>query len=198
VGRPPKFSKDQMLDSALALVAQGGPTALSVSAVADRLGAPSGSIYHRFGSRDLLAASLWLRSLENFQEGLLASLQNTDAVDAVLAAATHVLRWSRANLTEAQMLLQYRSSDLLTDGWPDELRDRNRDLRRTLDSAVDEINHRIGAVNATDRRRVTFALIDIPYGAVRGPLGRGRPPEPELDAIVADAVIAVLKNIRRA
>ncbi len=187
-----------MLDSALALVAQGGPTALSVSAVADRLGAPSGSIYHRFGSRDLLAASLWLRSLENFQEGLLASLQNTDAVDAVLAAATHVLRWSRANLTEAQMLLQYRSSDLLTDGWPDELRDRNRDLRRTLDSAVDEINHRIGAVNATDRRRVTFALIDIPYGAVRGPLGRGRPPEPELDAIVADAVIAVLKNIRRA
>ncbi|NOX28486.1 MAG: helix-turn-helix transcriptional regulator, partial [Actinobacteria bacterium] len=56
MGRRPKYSSDQILDAAASLLAADGPTALSVARIAARLGAPSGSIYHRFGSRDVLVA----------------------------------------------------------------------------------------------------------------------------------------------
>ena len=75
----------------------------------------------------------------------------------------------RGHLDDARLLLLFRSRDLIHGDWPSALgRD---DLVR-------------------DRRRVRFAAMDIPYGAVRGPLSRGRAPEPELDAMIDDAVVA--------
>ncbi|MEJ7734392.1 MAG: TetR family transcriptional regulator [Polyangiaceae bacterium] len=47
-GRPAKFDREELLDAALALVAEGGPAALTLAALARAAGAPTGSIYHRF------------------------------------------------------------------------------------------------------------------------------------------------------
>ncbi|WP_203337680.1 TetR family transcriptional regulator [Nocardioides limicola] len=44
------------------LLISGGPRAVSAQAVAAALSAPSESIYHRFASREALAAEVWLDS----------------------------------------------------------------------------------------------------------------------------------------
>lgn len=161
----------------------------------DRLGAPSGSIYHRFRSRDALVASLWLRAVERFQEGFVLALGNDDPITATRAAALFVLEWSRANIEDARILLLYRSSDFLVDGWPPEFGVRNRQQRARVAEAIGELCDRLGANSRPDRRRVTFAVVDLPYGAVRGGLAAGVPPTHDLDSIVDDAVVAVIGGI---
>ena len=57
MGRPPKFTVDDMLDAAADLLVDGGLPALTATGVARHLRAASGSVYHRFGTRDELAAA---------------------------------------------------------------------------------------------------------------------------------------------
>ena len=125
VSRPAKFSEEQILDVSRDLVVQSGPATLTMTAVARLLGAPSGSLYHRFPGRDTLAAALWIRGVRRFQSGYLARLSNPDPLEAALGAAGHVVSWSRANLSDARLLLQFRSSDLVHGPWPQTLRDEN-------------------------------------------------------------------------
>lgn len=189
------YSPGEILDAGAALISSGGPSALSIAAVAQRLGAPSGSIYHRFASRDELGASLWLRAVDRFQTAWLGSVEHEDPGEAVRHGARCVLTWSRENLDDARLLLLFRSRDLIHGDWPSAFERDNRRLRAQLDRRLRDLDNRFGAVTLTDRRRVRFAAMDIPYGAVRGPLGRGRAPEPELDPMVDDAVIAVINRL---
>lgn len=98
-------------------------------------------------------------------------------------------------VVHARLLLLYRSSDLIGDVWPPELEQRNKQLRDRIERAVADVSGRLGATSRAARRRVRFAMIDIPYGAVRTPLAQGAAPEPELDPIVHDAVLAVIDGI---
>jgi len=61
-----------------------GPRAVSVAAIAQASGAPTGTLYHRFGSRDGILAAAWLRALERFA----AAEERADAraVEAVTRA----------------------------------------------------------------------------------------------------------------
>lgn len=195
MGRPTKYSREQTLDAAIALVVDGGPASLSVSAVAGSLGAPGASVYHRFASRDVLAGSLWLRSVERFQEGLLASCAGEDPLASAITAARHVVVWSRENLDDAQLLLLHRSSDLLRADWPAELRHRNKHLRSQLDDVMAMLARRLNATSPGARRRIAFAVVDIPYGAVRRPISRGVAPEPGLEDLVEEAARAVLNPL---
>lgn len=193
--RPPKFSSDQILDAAATLLAEVGPAALSVAAVARALGAPSGSIYHRFGSRDVLVATLWLRSVERFHAAITPTLDEADPAAAVRRFALAVVEWSRTKPVDARMLLVHRSSDLLHDGWPPDLVERNRAQRARVAAMLRELERRLGATDVESRRRVAFAAVDVPYAAVRSSLVRGRTPPPELDAIVVDAVDGVIGRL---
>jgi AcrR family transcriptional regulator len=74
MGRPAKFNTEQILDATAQLVAEGGPGLATVAGIAERLGAPTGSIYHRFNSRDLLLARLWFRTVRRAQEGFVAAI----------------------------------------------------------------------------------------------------------------------------
>ncbi|MFE3937072.1 TetR family transcriptional regulator, partial [Streptomyces goshikiensis] len=64
MARPPRFDTDQLLDAAVALAAAGGPAAVTMSAVAQAVGAPSGSVYHRVAGRPARHAEVWVRSVE--------------------------------------------------------------------------------------------------------------------------------------
>src|SRR5690349_25083603 len=88
MGRPARFDADQLLDEALALAAEGGPEAVTMAAVAQRAGAPSGSLYHRFAGRSALLAALWLRTVADFQAGYLTALLDDGAAprDGAVAA----------------------------------------------------------------------------------------------------------------
>ncbi|MFI8774852.1 TetR/AcrR family transcriptional regulator [Gordonia sp. NPDC062954] len=177
-GREPRYSIDEILDAALELVVEDGPAAATVSAVARRIGAPSGSVYHRFASRDELMARLWLRSIARYQEGVVTALRRNDANEAARAAVAHCFDWTAAHPGESALLLQYNKRDLLR-AWPDtlaaELRTHNR---RTREVVRGYARQRFGSSDAEVMDRVTFALVDLPYAAVRRHLpDRGRPAE---------------------
>jgi len=197
MSRPAKFTAEAILDTSLALVSEHGPSALTVTAVAERLGAPSGSIYHRFSGRDVLAAALWLRSLRRFQAGFLSALDDPDPLRAARRAAIHVVRWSRGNPSEARLLFLHRSEDLAHSGWPQELRDENAALRKQRESAIGRLCRSLAAAAAPDsdiHRRVRFAVVDIPYAAVRESLAAGGRPHPSLDELTEEAVTALLAS----
>ena len=184
MGRPARFDNEQILDATAVIVAEGGPGQATVASIAQRLGAPSGSIYHRFESRDLLLARLWIRTVRRAQKGFLAALALEDVEQAASEAALHIPRWSRQHMPEAAVLLLYRREDL-ADRWPAELGQEVFELNREMERAIRGFTRRLfGRVTSADLQRVAFALIDVPYGASRRYLLAGRPPPPTLDQLL--------------
>ncbi|MEE4025199.1 TetR/AcrR family transcriptional regulator [Gordonia sp. PKS22-38] len=178
MGRKPRFSTDEILDAALELVIEGGPAAASASAVARRIGAPSGSVYHRFAGRDEMMARLWLRTISRYQEGIISALRLDDVTEAARATVAHCFDWTATHPGESALLLQYDKQDLLR-SWPDtlaaELRTHNHQTREVVRAYA---RRRFGSADAEVMDRVTFALVDLPYAAVRRHLpDRGRPAE---------------------
>ncbi|GAA4361147.1 TetR/AcrR family transcriptional regulator [Actinomadura verrucosospora] len=183
MGRPAKFDEDRILDAALAVTAEGGPSAATIAAIAERLGAPSGSLYHRFGSRDLLLATLWTRCVRRFQDGFVAALDADDAE----AAALHTPRWCRERPAEAAVLLLHRRRDLAA-AWPAELAAPLDALNARATGALSAFARRRGV----DRERVVFATVDVPYGAVHRHLLDHRPPPTRVDELIVTTCRAVL------
>lgn len=60
-------STEKMLDAAEALLAEGGPEALTIGAVVDRSGVSNGSLYARFGDRRGLLVAVQDRFLDRLQ-----------------------------------------------------------------------------------------------------------------------------------
>jgi AcrR family transcriptional regulator len=199
VPRPAKFTEDQMLDAAMRLVAAGGPNAATIAGIAEALGAPVGSIYHRFKSRGLLLARLWIRTVKRFQVGFLRALEAEDLDEAALGAALYNVVWTRRHVDEVQVLLLYRREDL-AERWPEELGEElaalNTDVERTVrDHALRRYGERGGAEAV---RRVVFALVDVPYAAGRRHLVVGEPPPPLVDELVTETLRCVLIDRPRA
>jgi AcrR family transcriptional regulator len=193
MARPAKYTEDQILDAAVRLVADRGPAAATVGAIAEALEAPVGSIYHRFASRDLLLARLWLRTVKRFQHGFLEALSGDDLDDAALNAALHCTKWVRGHRDEARVLLLYRHRDLLAGDWPEDLADDLAQLNADVDAAMRRhARRRFGRADARAMSRLTFALVDIPYAAIRRHLAAGKTPPPGADGLVTEAVKALL------
>jgi len=192
VGRPAKFDSEQILDVTVRIVAEAGPGQATVAAIAQRLGAPSGSIYHRFESRDLLLARLWIRTVRRAQEGFVTALALPDLEQAALEAALHIPRWSRQHLAEATVLLLYRREDL-ADRWPQELGAEVTELNKGMEAAVGDFTRRwFGDITPASLQAVAFALVDAPYGASRRYLLAGKPPPPTVDELIIRTCRCVL------
>jgi AcrR family transcriptional regulator len=176
--RPARYTVDELLDAAAALLAADGPAAVTMSAVARETGAPSGSMYHRFPTRAALCGELWIRTEERFNAGFTAALTAAgDPQQRCVAGATYTVQWCRGHPVEAQVLIAGADA-LCSAEWPAELSARHRSLRRTL--------RRLLADVPADADRVTAAVVDIPYAIVRRHLlTRQKIPE-TADAIVAD------------
>src|SRR6516164_10679903 len=127
----PKFSQEDFLGAALAIIAERGPSGVTVASVSERLGSPTGSFYHRFASRDVLLGSLWLRAVLEFQTGIGAAL---DAGDG-LKAALHTPAWVRKHPDEARLLLLYDRRDFMQGEWPRELREQVADMTGRMEAA---------------------------------------------------------------
>ena len=95
MSRRSKFSEAQIIDATAALVAGGGPGAATIGAIGALLDAPSGSIYHRFPSRDTLLGRLWLSKAASFQNNFVAALADEDPVAAGLAGALSLPRFGK-------------------------------------------------------------------------------------------------------
>src|SRR3977135_2537184 len=110
----PSFGHAAFLAAARDLAAENGPAAVTVSSVTERLGAPSGSFYYQFSSRDVLLAELWLATAVAFQQGFVAAIRAGDG----LTAALHTPVWVRAHLDDARVFLLHHRVALVPGGRP--------------------------------------------------------------------------------
>src|SRR5262245_382938 len=87
MSRTSEYDADQILTAAGRLIAASGPGGATIGAIARAVGAPTGSIYHRFPSRDVLLAQVWLRAATAFQAEFFRRLAGAPPRRAGLAAA---------------------------------------------------------------------------------------------------------------
>jgi AcrR family transcriptional regulator len=190
MGRKEHFKRDEFMDAALKMVAQGGPGALTVSALAIGMKAPIGSVYHRFQSRDALLAELWIRAVEQFQRGFLEALARNG-----LLASLYTVEWVRKHPNEGRLLLLYRREELLSGDWPEHLKEDVARLSRELDSGIRSFaEKRLGSLAEETLRRATFALVDVPLAAVRQHLQEGKPPPEIVDELIRATYLAIMRG----
>jgi len=191
MGRKAQYNKEQFVSAALRLLAQKGPTGVTMKGVAEEAGAPMGSVYHRFPSRDVLMAELWVRTAASFQQGFLRALEQGDG----LSAALYTPRWIRKHPQEGRVLLMYRREDLLKDAWPSGLKARARQLTDALDRGVRSfIRKKFHTRSRETLDRTLFALIDVPHAAVRRYLEVGQAPPEGIDALIQETYFAILEG----
>jgi len=188
-----------MIGAALRLVADRGPQAVTVAALAKEVGAPTGSIYHRYRSREQLLAELWMDVVENFQQGFVAKLAQAHDVDGAVATARHMVDWVRDHALESRLLLLHRRQDFVVDNdhWPVELADRAAALEPQLGGALRAFGERaFKRTDAETMARLRYALLDAPFGAVK-PYVQARKRLPAIvEDLVATTARAVLQGVQ--
>lgn len=169
MGRRADFTAADFLGAALELAAGSGAQSVNVAALAARLGAPTGSFYHRYDSRAVLLGELWLGVVEEFQQGWQAALAGEAAREAGLAAALFTPRWCRSQPLKAAVLALHQRRDFERDQWTPALKARERRAARELNAGMARFLRRLYAGEPTDAERALarFALIDAPLAAVR-------------------------------
>jgi AcrR family transcriptional regulator len=188
-----RFAETDFLAAAQAIAVERGPGAVTVASISEHLGAPTGSFYHRFASRDVLLGNLWLKTILDFQQGVGAALAAGDG----LAAALHTPNWSRAHLSEARLLLLFDREDFVAGAWPEELRERVAEMtRRMKNAALQRARAVFGSDGAEERRLAQFLISEVPVAAVRDHLKRGEAPPPIVDRMIRTTYTAVVADYR--
>jgi AcrR family transcriptional regulator len=191
--RPAKHDETRILSAAASLVAARGPKAATITAIGTAIGAPSGSIYHRFPSRNELLGRLWLTKAAFFQNRWAQALKDTNARRAGLEAALSLPRAVREDLEGARIMLLHRREDFLSQDWPPELQKEAERLGAQVKDALADITRRLFGRNTVSARHVaTFAVLDLPFSAVRRFVAAGKAPPALLDDLVSTAYAAVI------
>lgn len=166
-----------------------------MSAVATEVGAPSGSVYHRFPRRTALLAEVWLRTVERFQEGYFEAVESgVDARRAACAAARHVVAWSRAHPQEAALLL-YGAEDFGRADWSEvDLQRADRGHQR-LRATLASLATAMGAEGPQATERVALAVVDLPLSLVRRHLRAGDPLPAHAEDLAEECTAALLSSL---
>jgi AcrR family transcriptional regulator len=103
-----------ILAAALECFDERGFAATTIDEIRARSGASIGSIYHHFGSKELIAAELYVSGLRAYQEGLGRALEQRlqDAEAGIRAVVRHHLRWVERNPRLARFLMNRRETEL--------------------------------------------------------------------------------------
>jgi AcrR family transcriptional regulator len=185
------FEDADFLAVARDLAAAGGPASVTVTSVSERLGAPVGSFYHRFASRDVLLANVWLGTALAFQTGFIASVKAGNG----LAAALHTPIWVRSHFQEARAFILYHRDDFAHGNWPQDLKDRVVRQGRLVDAAYKRLaRDTFGGVGANELRLARFVLADAPKAAVGPYLRQGVPPPAIVDEIIETTFHAIVRK----
>jgi len=175
-----KYTEEAILDAAATEIASAGFEAASVASIARALGAPSGSIYHRFPSKKHLIGALWTRTAQRYAASLGEALATTQLSDLPARIVSRTFDWVANHPVEAGLLMQFRTEDFTPADWPPEV----------VAALADSINHffcmvlgssEIYTIHPLD---LTLAAIDIPAAAARR-------------AILTNAEPATEKHIRK-
>lgn len=183
--RTARFDSDAFVSAATALVAAGGPDAATLTAIAARVGAPTGSVYHRFPSRAAILAAAWLKAHAGFAARIRPALEAGDGRRAALA----LVDWARAEPEAAALLLLHPAESVLADAPPPALLDAVQAEQRALDRAFATYMSIMAPAAAEDPAviaRARFRLFDGPIALLRPTLGRPGGVPPYVDDLVAE------------
>ncbi len=168
------YTVDQILDAATGAVHEHWRAA-TVAHVLARLDAPSGSIYHRFASRDALFASAWVRAVHRYHAQFDGIYEIADPVGAIVETGLLIPRFCRAHPRDARMLTVFRHRDLVAAppaGLDGSLHDLNAPVSRLLTHLTER---RYGRVSERGLALVALATRDAPLGMVRSLIGEPIP-----------------------
>jgi AcrR family transcriptional regulator len=183
------FEDADFLTAARDLAAAGGPGSVTVSSVTGRLGAPVGSFYHRFASRDVLLANMWLDTALSFQTGFVAAIKAGDG----LAAALHTPIWVRSHLDDARAFLLHHRNDFAHGNWPQDLKDRVMRQGRRVDAAYKRFaRDTFGGVGTNETGLARFLLAEVPKAAVESYLRQGIAPPTMVDEMIGATYRAIV------
>ena len=185
-----------MRGAALRLVADRGPQAVTVAALAQELGAPTGSIYHRYSSREQLLAELWMDVVEAFQEGFVTKLAGAHDIEGAVETSLFMVSWTREHPLESRLLLLHRRQDFVAADWPADLVDRAAGLEPQIGTALRSYAQRTFARADSDTMaRLRYALLDAPFGGIKPYVQARKRLPPVVDDLVATTARAVLASI---
>jgi AcrR family transcriptional regulator len=110
---PPDMRRRAILDAALTVFLESGVEAASVEHIRKQSGASVGSLYHRFGSKEGIAAAVYLDALRDYQREFVVTLERSrDAAAGVKSAVRAHMRWVLGNPDSAQFLFAAAGADV--------------------------------------------------------------------------------------
>jgi AcrR family transcriptional regulator len=177
-----RFTDEAFIEAAIALVAEGGPAVATIGAIGRRVGAPIGSIYHRFESRAAVLATAWSRIHGDFVDRLAPLLRAGRGEAAALAIAA----WAREDVQRARFLLLNETGVLLDDPPPVGMLQVIAGQEETLDGAFQAALARAG--DASDPRHIArgrFLIFDGPIALLKPHLLAGTAPPHWVDGLIA-------------
>ncbi|MFI5623566.1 TetR/AcrR family transcriptional regulator [Nocardioides sp. NPDC051685] len=187
---------DDLLDVAEQIVTSGDPSGLTLRSLAAAAGASNGTIYHAFGSKDVLLARLWLRSWcrlgDLMAEAMGERAADSTGEDAVVAVALTPVEFVRRFPASARLFFAQRRDQLFSADLPPEI--------ETELSAVQEkflevlIALARGVWGRGDRiavEAIAVCVVDLPGGILRRCLVEDR----EADAATAARLEAAVRAI---
>jgi len=183
--RGSKFDQAEFVEAALVLLSEGGPTAVTMAAIARRSGAPTGSIYHRFPSRSAVVAAAWLRALTAFAGEIETALRTAPPG----IAAMTLIAWARAHSREARALFLNEPASLFDTAPPEDLSAAIRAQEARIEAAFEswpDVSTAAGVDRAEAFARLRFAIIDGPIALIRPYLQSGEPIPAFVDRIAAN------------
>lgn len=99
-------TRERILTAALQLFLGDGYEQTTVAKIREASGVSNGALFHRFASKEAIAAALYLDAIESFQEGhwVLAATQPAGLRQAVLAIVGHQLAWIEQHPDQARFI----------------------------------------------------------------------------------------------
>ena len=184
-----QFDQAGFLAAARTLIAERGPEAVTIDSVAKRIGAPKGSFYYRFASRDALLGELWLETVLAYQEGFVAAIEAGEG----LRAALHTPAWARRHLDDARLLVLYSRRDFVQGDWPAPLKRGVADQAERFEACLRAFARgAFGRAGRGELRRATFVLAEVPIAAVKPHLERRERPPPLVDELISRTYRAIV------
>lgn len=183
--RTARFTEDDFIEATMALVAEGGPAAATMQAIARRVGAPTGSIYHRFESRAAVLGAAWNAAYASFTTALAPLLRAGRPCEAALA----ILPWARESERRARFLLLHEPVTLFEDTPPPApLRAELERLEEAFDAAFRACIAARGDAASRDEElaRAKFLIFDAPIAILRPHLQRGGALPPFAERMIAE------------
>lgn len=106
--------KKEIIKAALDCFIESGTTDTSINEICKKSNASTGSIYHHFGSKEQLAAAVYLEGITDYQEGYINVLETSmDAKSGIYGVIAYHLEWVAKNPAWAQFIIRERHASFM-------------------------------------------------------------------------------------